>query len=159
MFTTPRGTYSQWFQTKKHGNIAAVTTLRAMTPGRTVLSCLLCLLLIGGHWGFLQVIAWTGMVIDYSHHMSVPTAVVKALDGNDPCALCKTIIAATSNDQSDSAIPFQSLIKIAKADAVIAPHYLTVITPVIPLHFPNAPAISPHSFRGEPPQRPPISLS
>ncbi len=159
MFTTPRGTYSQWFQPKKHGNIAPVATLRAMTTGRTVLSCLLCLLLIGGHWGFLQVIAWTGMVIDYSHHMSVPTAVVKALDGNDPCALCKTISAATANDQRDSAIPFQSLIKIAKADAVLAPHHITTINPVVCQQFTSAPAIPPHSFRGEPPQRPPIIIS
>ena len=99
------------------------------------------------------------MVIDYSHHMSVPTAVVKALDGDDPCALCKTISAATANDQGDATIPFQSLIKIAKADAVVAPQYLTVITPVMRHYFTNAAVISPHSFRGEPPQRPPISLS
>jgi len=130
-----------------------------MLTGRTVLSCLLCLLLMGGHWGVLQVIAWTGMVIDYSHHMSVPTAVVKALDGNDPCALCKTISQATTNDQRDSAIPFQSLIKVTKADAVLAPHHITIIIPVVCQHFTSAPTIPPRSFRGEPPQRPPITIS
>jgi hypothetical protein len=46
---------------------------------------------IGLHWGFLQVVAWTGMVISYSQEGSVTEAVVKTFDGDHPCGLCKQI--------------------------------------------------------------------
>ena len=46
---------------------------------------------IGLHWTFLQVVAWTGMMISYSQEGPVAEAVSKTFDGNHPCDLCKKI--------------------------------------------------------------------
>jgi hypothetical protein len=46
---------------------------------------------IGLHWTFLQVVAWTGMVLTYSQEVPVTEAVVKTFDGKHPCSLCKEI--------------------------------------------------------------------
>ncbi len=50
-------------------------------------------LLVGGHWGMLQVVAWTGMVITYSRDASLGEAVRKTFDGDHPCALCNEVSA------------------------------------------------------------------
>lgn len=49
------------------------------------------LLLTGGHWGLLQVVAWTRMAIVYSRSESMPAALSHTFDGRHPCALCKLI--------------------------------------------------------------------
>ena len=46
---------------------------------------------IGLHWAFLQVVAWTGMVVTYSQTAPVYEAVAKTFDGQHPCKLCKVI--------------------------------------------------------------------
>jgi len=46
---------------------------------------------IGLHWAFLQVVAWTGMVISYSQDRPVAEAVADTFDGQHPCALCQQI--------------------------------------------------------------------
>jgi hypothetical protein len=46
---------------------------------------------IGLHWGFLQSVAWVGMVVNYSQEGTVGEALAKTLDGKHPCALCKAI--------------------------------------------------------------------
>lgn len=49
---------------------------------------------IGLHWAFLQVVAWTGMVISYSQEATLSQAVSETFDGKHPCALCKRIAEA-----------------------------------------------------------------
>jgi hypothetical protein len=46
---------------------------------------------LGLHWGFLQSVAWVGMVVNYSQEGTVGEALAKTLDGKHPCALCKAI--------------------------------------------------------------------
>jgi hypothetical protein len=46
---------------------------------------------IGLHWGFLQAVAWVGMLVNYSQNAPFEEAVVKTFDGKHPCALCKRI--------------------------------------------------------------------
>jgi hypothetical protein len=46
---------------------------------------------IGLHWAFLQVVAWTGMMISYSQDRPVTEAVSDTFDGQHPCKLCKQI--------------------------------------------------------------------
>jgi len=46
---------------------------------------------IGFHWALLQTVAWTGMIIKYSHDGSFTEAVSKTFDGKHPCCLCKMI--------------------------------------------------------------------
>ena len=45
----------------------------------------------GGHWLALQSLAWTGMLVKYSHEAQLAEAVAKTFDGQHPCALCVSI--------------------------------------------------------------------
>jgi hypothetical protein len=53
----------------------------------------------GAHWIVLQGVAWTTMIIDYSHHAPLTEAVEKTFDGKHPCALCETIASAEKQEQ------------------------------------------------------------
>jgi hypothetical protein len=46
---------------------------------------------LGAHWTLLQSVAWTGMIISYSHDGSFTEAVSKTFDGRHPCKLCKFV--------------------------------------------------------------------
>jgi hypothetical protein len=54
---------------------------------------------IGLHWGFLQSVAWVGMVVNYSQDGTVGEALAKTLDGRHPCALCKAIAAGKKSEK------------------------------------------------------------
>jgi hypothetical protein len=54
---------------------------------------------IGLHWGFLQSVAWVGMVVSYSHDGSFGEALEKTFDGKHPCALCKAIAKGKKSDR------------------------------------------------------------
>ncbi|HEV2247330.1 MAG TPA: hypothetical protein VGW37_11815 [Terriglobia bacterium] len=54
---------------------------------------------IGLHWGFLQSVAWMGMVVNYSQNGSVSEALAKTFDGKHPCALCKAISTAKKSEK------------------------------------------------------------
>lgn len=56
---------------------------------------------IGLHWAFLQVVAWTGMVVTYSQTAPVSQAVAKTFDGQHPCKLCKEIANAKKGEQKN----------------------------------------------------------
>lgn len=53
----------------------------------------------GAHWIVLQGVAWTTMIIDYSHQAPLTEAVEKTFDGKHPCALCQTIASAEKQEQ------------------------------------------------------------
>ena len=56
--------------------------------------CIVVLMLVlvtGGHWAFLQSIAWVSMAVQFSQTDSLPTALLKTLDGHHPCKLCKVV--------------------------------------------------------------------
>jgi hypothetical protein len=63
-----------------------------MLPRLAIAVALACS--IGLHWGFLQSMAWMGMVVNYSREGGVAEALVKTFDGKHPCALCKAIAKA-----------------------------------------------------------------
>jgi hypothetical protein len=46
---------------------------------------------VGLHWGFLQSVAWVGMVVNYSRNASFAEALGKTFDGKHPCKLCQVI--------------------------------------------------------------------
>jgi hypothetical protein len=54
---------------------------------------------IGVHWGFLQSVAWVGMVVNYAQEGSVGKALAKTFDGNHPCALCKQIAKGRQSEK------------------------------------------------------------
>jgi hypothetical protein len=48
---------------------------------------------IGGHWAFLQSVAWVGMAVTYSKDASLSQALEKTFDGHHLCKLCKIVRA------------------------------------------------------------------
>ncbi|MBU6399177.1 MAG: hypothetical protein KGS61_02570 [Verrucomicrobia bacterium] len=79
---------------------------------------LLCLLL-GLHWGMLQLVAWTGMVIDYARTAPLEVALVKTFDGKHPCKLCCLIAKArNSENRHDRQVPVGRLDPFSAPPAV-----------------------------------------
>jgi hypothetical protein len=58
---------------------------------------------IGLHWGFLQAVAWVGMLVNYSQDAPFEEAVVKTFDGKHPCALCKQIAQGKRSEKKSEA--------------------------------------------------------
>lgn len=55
---------------------------------------------VGLHWGLLQAIAWTGMLVDYSRGATLSEAIHKTFDGQHPCKLCKMVDEGKSSSDS-----------------------------------------------------------
>jgi hypothetical protein len=60
---------------------------------------------IGLHWGFLQSVAWVGMVVNYSHDGSFGEALQKTFDGKHPCYLCKAIAEGKKSEKKPDSGP------------------------------------------------------
>jgi len=60
----------------------------------------------GGHWAFLQTIAWTNMLAGNLKAVTIAEAVTKTFDGEHPCRLCKAISSGKKEEQR-SELPFQ----------------------------------------------------
>jgi len=63
------------------------------------LSLIAMLILNGGHWLALQSFAWGKMLVEYSRHDSLLTAVSKTFDGKHPCSLCLKVRAGIRQSQ------------------------------------------------------------
>ena len=64
-------------------------------------------LLVGGHWALVQTVAWGTMMMDFSKQGSVREAVTKTFDGEHPCALCKKISQAkTEQPKAPATVSF-----------------------------------------------------
>jgi hypothetical protein len=64
---------------------------------------LLLIVSVGGHWAFLQSVAWVTMVIDYSKDAPLAVAVEKTFDGKHPCHLCKIVKHGKETEQKQDA--------------------------------------------------------
>jgi hypothetical protein len=58
---------------------------------RIAVAVLGCLHLCGGHWGVMQVVAWSNMIVDYSAQDGLIEGAKKTFDGEHPCCMCKAI--------------------------------------------------------------------
>ena len=94
-------------------------------PGLAIIAALVCS--VGLHWGFLQSVAWVGMVVNYSQSGTVTEALAKTFDGKHPCALCKTI-AKGKQTEKKSEFP-------AKEKKVALPYSTAVFVFGTPMHF------------------------
>lgn len=50
-----------------------------------------CIHLLGGSFGVLQIVAWAGMLVQYSSSEGVSEGISKTFDGEHPCSLCLAI--------------------------------------------------------------------
>ncbi len=81
-----------------------------------VVVVLLCLSL-GMHWGVLQGIAWTGMLVSNLTGGSVMEAVEKTFDGDHPCPLCLAVKEGQKREKDDSKPALAKSVK--KLDVVL----------------------------------------
>ena len=77
-------------------------------PRLAIVAALACS--IGLHWGFLQSVAWVGMVVNYSQSGTVTEALTKTFDGKHPCPLCKAVAAGKAEEEkSDFTLELKKL--------------------------------------------------
>jgi hypothetical protein len=69
-----------------------------------LLIAVLLIVSVGGHWAFLQSVAWVSMVIDFSKNAPLSVAVEKTFDGKHPCNLCKIVKHGQESEQKQDAI-------------------------------------------------------
>jgi len=69
-----------------------------------LLIAILLVISVGGHWAFLQSVAWVSMVIDFSKDAPLAAAIEKAFDGKHPCNLCHIVKRGKETEQKQNAI-------------------------------------------------------
>lgn len=142
---------------------APPTTSRITVPtvsrSRCILTWSLLVLLVGGHWGMLQVVAWTNMLIDYSRDNTFADAVEMTFGGEYRCNICKQVddgIAAELGSD-ERKVPGKTQ-KTVKLDALIETPLLVMPPPLVQVRPPVPVADDAAGWRGEPPRRPPQLL-
>jgi hypothetical protein len=76
-------------------------------PYRRTIAWLLLLAVVTAanlHLPALQVVAWTRMLVEYSHDRSLSEAVEMTFDGEHPCPMCQSIKAAATNHADTTAL-------------------------------------------------------
>ncbi len=103
-------------------------------------------LVIGGPWAVLQTVAWTKVIVDYSHGASVVEAVAKTFDGDHPCNLCKKISKVRQGEQKSPPVILQT--KKEGPFLAVKTVHLAEPTSIPVCHpFPWMPAYSDSQFR------------
>lgn len=81
--------------------------MRQATPqprrsvSRFAVAAALALFLAGGQLGLLQVVAWAGMVVNYSGRYGLTEGVTRTFDGKNPCPMCKKIEQARKTQKEN----------------------------------------------------------
>lgn len=123
---------------------------------RIVVALLGCLHLCGGHYGVLQVMAWSKMLVDYSQQDGLMAGAIKTFDGKHPCCMCKQIGAAKKADMEQpkdtkSAVSGLVLKEFVTSREILAeapcwPDYVPVTLPEMVVHgsvFGTSPPVPP----------------
>lgn len=128
----------------------------AVSRSIRILTWLMLVLLVGGHWGMLQVVAWTGMLIDYSRDNTFAEAVEMTFGGEYRCDICKQVDAGIAADlgTDDRKAPGKSG-KTMKLDAVVLVVVVTTSAPVAQALPATCPDEVADGIIGEPLRRPP----
>ena len=107
---------------------------------------------IGGHWVFLQSIAWVGMVVSYSQDATLTVALQKTFDGRHPCRLCKFVEHGKQAQEKQEVVKTET-----KLDFLLAQPAPALIAPAA---LPAAAAVPRDaSIRPSPPPTPPPRLA
>ncbi len=111
--------------------------------------------LSGGHWGVLQCIAWTNMLVDYSASDGILEGARMTFDGEHPCAMCKSIASAKQEDSKrDDGLPARGVEQLSLKDLRI-PESVTLRQPAATDHA--APGfVPPAGFADLAGDRPPL---
>ena len=68
---------------------------------RIIVAVLGCLHLCGGHYGVVQTLAWSKMLVDYSQRDGLVEGAIKTFDGKHPCPMCQQIGAAKKREAGE----------------------------------------------------------
>jgi len=119
--------------------------------GRRSLVVVMAVVLLGGHWGALQVVAWGGMLVTQAQRAPWREVVERTFAGHHPCDLCVAIASGRDREkQPDAPAPFAKKAEVAVLTAVWA------LPPAAPqlMVWPSAVAVA-ASRRDAPPVPPP----
>lgn len=138
------------------GPDASRITVTTMTCATRITTWLLLAMLVGGHWGMLQVVAWTGMLIDYSRDNTFADAVEMTFGGEYRCEICKQVDEGIAADLGcDEGKAPGKVQKTMKLDAVVVAVVVTITAPAV-ITLPGARHHDgPPGIDLEPPRRPP----
>lgn len=89
---------------------------------RLLVAFSLLLSLSGGHWAFLQAVAWSEMAVRYSAAEGWVRGLWKTLSGEAPCALCRSIAKESQKERLPesggvSSRKLEMMVQIAKVSA------------------------------------------
>ncbi len=106
-----------------------------MSGHRPIVWLLLLALLsaINLHLPALQVVAWAGMIVNYSRDAEISEAIEMTFDGEHPCPMCKAIEAETVKTDPDR-IEAESLVRLILFIEPVA-SWTHTITPLDTLTF------------------------
>jgi hypothetical protein len=74
------------------------------------------ILTVGGHWFFLQSVAWVGMFAKFSQSCSVTEAFVKTFNGRNPCKLCLVVQEGKKSGQKQETIKVETKLDLFLLD-------------------------------------------
>lgn len=77
--------------------------------------------IVGGHWAVFQTAAWISMTVDYAKTESLETAVVKAIEGQQPCKMCVAIKKGRTDEEKQTGLK-----QLLKAEAVLEPNVIVL---------------------------------
>jgi hypothetical protein len=86
---------------------------------RLITAAFFAFLLSAGPLGLLQVVAWTGMVVDYSSRYGLTEGISRTFDGKHPCSMCETITQTRKDDTSSKSTTSLQANKITYLLAVV----------------------------------------
>jgi hypothetical protein len=94
------------------------------------------LMALGGHLSFLQIAAWTGMVIVRTPEQGFAQAVASTFSGDQPCSLCHVVQRLKATDDLDTQkpdrpAPHAPLDKIDKPSKSVIPNGDTILFPSV----------------------------
>jgi hypothetical protein len=72
------------------------------------------------------------MVVDYSNHAPLCTAIAQALDGSHPCSLCHAVSAGKDSERKSDAIS-----GTPKLDMISAPRAACLMPPFVRFDYPT----------------------
>lgn len=110
----------------------------------------LLILTVGGHWFFLQSVAWVGMFTKFSRTSTVSQALVKTFNGKNPCKLCLVVEEGKRAENKHDSIKVET-----KLDLFFLDRHAHWQPPLLERFQPFLPQFTPALARFEQPPTPP----
>ena len=74
----------------------------------------------GGHWAFLQSVAWLGMAVEFTQNEPLVTALEKTFNGKNPCNLCKAVEEGVKTEKEQKTLKVEAKLELFCAVASLS---------------------------------------